>query len=140
MIDKQRILILCTGNSARSQMAEGLLRDLAGDCFEVASAGVSPTQVRPEAIAAMHDAGIDITQHRSKSVDEFMGQEFDYVITVCDNANEQCPVFPANTKRIHWSFEDPAAVGGDTETRLAAFRRIRDEILQRLRDFVEAGQ
>jgi arsenate reductase (thioredoxin) len=138
MTDRKRVLILCTGNSARSQMAEGLLRHLAGDRFEVASAGVSPTQVRPEAIAAMSELGIDISPHRSKSVDEFTGQEFDYVITVCDNANEQCPVFPSNTKRIHWSFEDPAAVKGDHETRLAAFRRVRDEILERLRLFTSS--
>jgi arsenate reductase len=131
MNDKKRVLILCTGNSARSQMAEGLLRHDAGDRFEVASAGVNPTQVRPEAIAAMREVGIDISNHRSKSVDEFIGQEFDYVITVCDNANEQCPLFPGKTQRIHWSFEDPAAVQGDESTRLAAFQRIRDKIRER---------
>jgi arsenate reductase len=119
-------------------MAEGLLRDLADDRFEVASAGVSPTQVRPEAIAVMREIGIDISHHHSKSVDEFHGKQFDYVITVCDNANEQCPIFPANTKRIHWSFEDPAAAEGDEQARLAVFRRVRDEILQRLRLFVDA--
>lgn len=138
MNERKRVLILCTGNSARSQMAEGLLRHLAGDRFEVESAGVSPTQVRPEAITVMREIGIDISQHRSKSVDEFSGQEFDYVITVCDNANEQCPVFPANTQRIHWSFEDPAATEGDEQTRVADFRRVRDQIRQRLRQFVEA--
>jgi arsenate reductase len=136
MNNRKRVLILCTGNSARSQMAEGLLRDLANDRFEVASAGVSPTHVRPEAVAVMGEIGIDISPHRSKSVEEFTGQEFDYVITVCDNANEQCPIFPGNTKRIHWGFEDPAAAEGDDETRLAVFRRVRDEILQRLRHFV----
>src|ERR1043166_9471355 len=108
MNNRKRVLILCTGNSARSQMAEGLLRDLAGERFEVASAGVSPTQVRPEAITVMHELGIDISHHRSKSVVEFAGQHFDYVITVSDNANEQSPVFPGNTRRIHWSFDDPA--------------------------------
>jgi arsenate reductase len=138
MNQRKRVLILCTGNSARSQMAEGLLRHLAGDRFEVESAGVSPTQVRAEAVAVMREIGIDISQHRSKSVDEFSGQDFDYVITVCDNANEHCPVFPASTPRIHWSFEDPAAVEGDEQTRLAAFREVRDQILQRLRQFVEA--
>lgn len=137
MSDRKRVLILCTGNSARSQMAEGLLRHLAPDRFDVASAGVSPTQVRPEAISAMREIGIDISGHYSKSVDEFAGQEFDYVITVCDNANEQCPVFPGNTKRIHWSFDDPAKAGGDEEARLAIFRRVRDEILQRLQQFSE---
>lgn len=119
-------------------MAEGLLRHLADDRFEVASAGVSPTQVRPEAIAAMREIGIDISHHRSKSVDEFLGQEFDYAITVCDNAKEQCPVFPGNTKRIHWSFDDPAEAQGDEQARLAVFRRVRDEILDRLRLFVDS--
>ena len=138
MSNRKRVLILCTGNSARSQMAEGLLRHLGDDRFEVASAGVSPTQVRPEAIAAMHEIGVDISHHRSKSLDEFTGQEFDYVITVCDNANEQCPVFPGNTTRIHWSFDDPAAVQGDDQSRLAVFRRVRDEILQRLQFFVKS--
>lgn len=136
MSDRKRVLILCTGNSARSQMAEGLLRDLAGDRFEVASAGVSPAQVRPEAITVMRESGIDISQHRAKSVDEFTDQQFDYVITVCDNANEQCPVFPGNTERIHWSFDDPAAAQGDEPARLAVFRRVRDEILQQLQAFI----
>jgi len=116
-------------------MAEGLLRNLADDRFQVESAGVAPTRVRPEAITVMRELGIDISQHRSKSLDEFLGQQFDYVITVCDNANEQCPVFPANTKRIHWSFEDPAAAAGNEQSRLAVFRRVRDEILERLRLF-----
>jgi len=135
MKNRKRVLILCTGNSARSQMAEGLLRNLAGDRFEVESAGVAPTRVRSEAVTAMREIGIDISQQRSKSVDEFTGQPFDYVITVCDNANEQCPVFPANTKRIHWSFEDPAAAEGDEAARLAVFRRVRDEILEHLQRF-----
>src|SRR5262245_21718867 len=136
MTDRKRVLILCTGNSARSQMAEGLLRAMAGDDFEVSSAGVAPTQMRPEAIEAMRDLGIDISGHYSKSVDEFAGQPFDYVVTVCDNANEQCPAFPGKAKRIHWSFADPAAVEGDESERLEAFRRIRDEIGERLRDYV----
>jgi len=133
---KQSVLILCTGNSARSQMAEGLLRSMAGDRFEVSSAGTKPSFVRPEAIAAMRDLGVDITSHRSKSVDEFSGSHFDYVVTVCDNAKESCPVFPAETQRVHWSFEDPAAVEGDDATRLAAFRTIRDQIAERFRDFI----
>ena len=137
MSNRKRVLILCTGNSARSQMAEGLLRDLAGDRFEVLSAGVSPTQVRPEAITAMREIGIDISNHYSKSVDEFRGQEFDYVITVCDNANLACPVFPGKTQRIHWSFDDPAKTDGDEETRVAEFRRVRDEIHEQLREFVD---
>ena len=140
MNDKKRVLILCTGNSARSQMAEGLLRHDAGDRFEVASAGVDPTSVRPEAIEAMSEIGIDISDHRSKSLDEFSGQDFDYVITVCDNANQRCPIFPGETQRIHWSFDDPAAVAGDAHTRLAAFRRVRDEISDRLRRFAATSK
>ncbi|HYT48941.1 MAG TPA: arsenate reductase ArsC [Pyrinomonadaceae bacterium] len=136
---KRRVLILCTGNSARSQMAEGLLRQMAGDRFEVASAGVAPTNVRPEAIAVMREIGLDISHHRSKSVDEFLTQAFDYVITVCDNANEQCPTFPGSTKRIHWSFEDPAAVVGYEVTRLNVFRRVRDQIKARLADFTKTS-
>jgi arsenate reductase (thioredoxin) len=131
---KQRVLILCTGNSARSQMAEGILRDLNGEHFDVESAGTAPSQVRPEAIEAMKEIGIDISRHRSKSVDEFTGQHFDYVVTVCDNANESCPVYPAGTERIHWSFPDPAGVTGSDEVRLAAFRKVRDEIRDRLRE------
>jgi len=138
MSEKERVLILCTGNSARSQMAEGLLRHDAGDRFEVVSAGVEPSQVRTQAIEAMCEVGIDISGHRSKSVDEFAGQEFDYVITVCDNANERCPIFPGNTERIHWSFDDPAAAEGDEDRGLAVFRRVRDEIRQRLRVFAAA--
>ena len=130
---KQRVLILCTGNSARSQMAEGLLRHDAGDRFEVFSAGTKPTQVRPEAITVMQELGIDISSHRSKSVDEFADQNFDYVVTVCDNAKASCPTFPGSAKRIHWSIEDPAAVDGSHEHRLAAFRRVRDELRGRLR-------
>ena len=137
MIRKQRVLILCTGNSARSQMAEGLLRHDGGAAFEVYSAGTHPSQVRPEAIAAMREIGIDISTHHSKSVDEFTGQEFDTVITVCDNAKENCPVFPAKTERIHWSFDDPATAEGDESGRLAVFRRVRDEIRAQLQSFIE---
>ena len=118
-------------------MAEGLLRHDAGDAYEVFSAGTKPTRVRPEAIAVMREVGIDISGHRSKSVDEFAGQDFDYVITVCDNAKESCPIFPAKTKRIHWSIEDPAAVQGSEEERLAAFRRARDELRTRLEAFTQ---
>jgi arsenate reductase len=135
---KARVLILCTGNSARSQMAEGLLRHLgndAGDCFEVESAGTRPSRVRPEAISVMRELGIDISGHRSKPVDEFAGQRFDYVLTVCDNARESCPIYPGHANRLHHSFDDPAAVEGDEEERLAAFRRVRDEIRAYLRGF-----
>jgi arsenate reductase (thioredoxin) len=132
----KKVLILCTGNSARSQMAEGLLRHDGGDRFDVFSAGTRPTTVRPEAIAALAELGIDISGQRSKSVDEFAGREFDFVITVCDHAAEACPTFPGKTQRIHWSFEDPAAVEGSAEERLAAFRRIRDQIRERLKAFI----
>ncbi|HXI24856.1 MAG TPA: arsenate reductase ArsC [Pyrinomonadaceae bacterium] len=135
---KQQVLILCTGNSARSQMAEGLLRQMAGDNFEVFSAGVAPTHIRSEAVEAMGEIGIDISAHRSKSVDEFLGQEFDYVITVCDNANEQCPTFPGKTRRLHWSFADPAAVEGDHHVRLNSFRSVRDQIAEQLRLFISS--
>jgi len=138
MSGKKRVLILCTGNSARSQMAEGLLRRIAGDRYEVFSAGVAPSHVRPEAIEVMSELGIDLSSHRSKSVDEFAGQRFDYVITVCDNAAENCPVFPGSTKRIHWSFDDPAGVTGSEEDRLAAFRHSRDEIRKRLEQFARS--
>jgi arsenate reductase (thioredoxin) len=137
---RKRVLILCTGNSARSQMAEGILRQIAGNDFEVASAGVAPSHVRPEAIKVMGELRIDISDHRSKSVAEFLGQEFDFVITVCDNANEQCPVFPGKTKRIHWSFEDPAAALGDEPARLTVFRRVRDEIKIRLETFTQSNR
>ncbi|SRR6266566_3086036 len=137
MSERARVLILCTGNSARSQMAEGLLRHMAGDRIEVASAGVEPSHVRPQAIDVMREIGIDISGQRSKSVDEFTGQEFDYVITVCDNAKERCPVFPVKTQRIHWSFEDPAAAQGSEAARLAVFQRVRDEIAKRLREFCQ---
>lgn len=133
----KRVLILCTGNSARSQMAEGILRHDGGAAFEVESAGVKPGSVRPEAIQAMREIGIDISSHRSKSVDEFVGQQFDYVITVCDNAKETCPVFPGNTPRIHQSFEDPPPPGvGSDEERLSIFRRVRDEIRVWMQTFI----
>ncbi len=135
---KKRVLILCTGNSARSQMAEGLLRHEGGKVYEVFSAGIEPSFVRPQAVAAMREIGVDITSHRSKSADEFAGQAFDYVITVCDNANERCPVFHGDTRRIHWSFDDPAAAGGDEASQLAVFRRVRDEIGEQIKLFVKA--
>lgn len=135
METKKHVLILCTGNSARSQMAEGILRSIAGGKFVVESAGVAPSRVRPEAIEAMSDIGIDISSHRSKSVDEFLDKPFDYVITVCDNAKESCPIFPGNVERIHWSFDDPAAFEGMDEEKLTEFRRVRDLIRVKLEDF-----
>jgi len=136
MNDRKRVLILCTGNSARSQMAEGLLRYDAGDCFEVESAGTKASSVRPEAIAVMKELGIDISGHRSKNVDEFAGQHFDFVITVCDRARETCPVFFGAAEGLHHSFEDPPApdVGSEGE-RIAIFRRVRDELRAYLKDF-----
>ena len=133
---KSKVLILCTGNSARSQMAEGLFRQAGGDRYEVFSAGTNPGLVRPEAVTVMREIGIDISRHRSKSVDEFAGQEMDLVITVCDNAKESCPVFPGTTQRLHWPFEDPAALAGSEEQRLAAFRSIRDQIRARIQRFL----
>jgi len=132
----KRVLILCTGNSARSQMAEGLLRSFGGDRFEVFSAGTKPSIVRPEGMVVMSELGIDISGHRSKNVREFDGQHFDYVITVCDNANESCPVFPGDTERIHWSVPDPAAVEGTETERFAAFRRVRDSLAEMLRGLI----
>ena len=133
-MSKQRVLILCTGNSARSQMAEGLLRHLAGDRFEVFSAGTKPGGLNPNAVKAMSELGIDISGHRSKPVDEFADQQFDQVITVCDNAKESCPIFPGGGKRIHHNFIDPAAA--PPEQQPEAFRQVRDEIQQWLATFV----
>jgi arsenate reductase (thioredoxin) len=132
---KPRVLILCTGNSARSQMAEGLLRHDSADRFEVFSAGVKPTHVLPEAIAAMRELGIDLSAQRSKHVNEFVGQKFDYVLTVCDHAREVCPIFPADTVTIHHSFVDPADYSGSEEDRMTLFRKVRDEVREYLRTF-----
>ncbi|MBW6474681.1 MAG: arsenate reductase ArsC [Anaerolineaceae bacterium] len=127
-MDKTRVLILCTGNSARSQMGEGLLKHLTGDRFEVFSAGTTPSTVNPYAVLAMAGIGIDIRDHYSKSLTMFLDQEFDYVITVCDHAAEVCPIFPGPAKRIHWSFPDPAAIEGDHQEKLATFVQVRDDI------------
>lgn len=131
---KRRVLILCTGNSARSQMAEGLLRSMAGDRFEVFSAGTRPVGVNPHAVSALTELGIDISRHRSKQVDQFSGQQFDYVITVCDHANQACPVFPGAGKRVHQSFPDPAAAPAEQQTE--AFREVRDAISTWLETFI----
>ena len=137
MTQKKRVLILCTGNSARSQMAEVLLRELGEGNFEVESAGVAPSRVRREAVEAMREIGIDISNHRSKSVDEFTGQNFDYIITVCDNAKETCPVFSGSATRIHQSFTDPPPENvGDYELRLKIFRAVRDQLREWLTDFI----
>ncbi len=134
MIEKPGVLILCTGNSARSQMAEGLLKRICGDRFDIHSAGTRPIGVSPEAIEVLGEAGIDISKNESKSVGSFAGREFDYVLTVCDNAREHCPYFPARTKRVHHAFEDPWFAEGGHENRVAAFRRVRDQIEAYLRD------
>ena len=133
MSGKLRVLVLCTGNSARSQMAEGILRHDCGDRFEVHSAGNRPSLVRPEAIRVMEEIGIDISTQRSKHVREFAGQRFDYVITVCDQAREACPTIPGVVQKLHWSIDDPAAVEGDERRRLSAFRAARDELRKVLR-------
>lgn len=132
---KKRVLFLCTHNSARSQMAEGLLRHAAGDRFEVASAGTEETRVHPLAVKAMAEIGIDISHHTSKTLDRFLDERWDSVITVCDRANESCPIFPRQAERLHWSFDDPSAATGSDEERLKVFRRVRDEIKQRIDAF-----
>ena len=128
----QRILFLCTHNSARSQMAEGLLRALGGDRFAAFSAGTAATHVRPLAIRAMHDLGIDIAGQESKTLDRYLGEPFDAVITVCDAANEACPIFPSAARRLHWSFDDPSRATGTEAAQLAVYRRVRDAIRARI--------
>ena len=129
---KPKVLFLCTGNSARSQMAEGYLRYAAGDRFEPLSAGIEPKGLNPLAIKAMQEIGIDISHQTSKDVVSFLGQYIPYIVTVCDNARERCPIFPRTFKFLHWSFEDPAAAQGSHEEKLAVFRRVRDEIAHRI--------
>ena len=129
---KTRVLFLCTHNSARSQMAEGLLRHLAGDRFEVHSAGTETTSVRPEAIEAMSELSVDISGQESKTLERYLGEPFDYVVTVCDDANEACPVFPGAENRLHWSFRDPSRAEGSEEERLEVFRKVREEIQGRI--------
>jgi len=135
MPERKQVLILCTGNVARSQMAEGLLRALANDRFDVYSAGTYPSYVRPNAIAVMKEIGINISHHRSKSLNEFLTTPFDYVITVCDHAAQSCPTFPGDAKRIHWSIEDPVVIGND-EAQLEAFRVARDDLKRRIEQFI----
>jgi arsenate reductase len=135
---RQRVLFLCTGNSARSQMAEGLLRHLGGDRYDVFSAGTHPVGLNPGAVEAMQDIGIDISKHRSKHMNEFTDQAFEYVITVCDRAKDSCPRWPHAATLIHWSFEDPAAVTGTADERRHAFRTARDQIKQQIELFITA--
>ena len=129
-----RVLFLCTHNSARSQMAEGFLRELGGDRFDVESAGTAATRVNPLAIQAMAEVGIDISLHEAKTVDRFVNERFDLVITVCDDAAEACPVFPNARERRHWSFPDPSKATGDDDTRFAVFTRVRDSIRGRIEE------
>lgn len=131
-----RVLFLCTHNSARSQMAEGLLRSLGGAQFESFSAGTEATHVRPLAIKAMAELGVDISRQRSKVLTEYLQQPFDYVVTVCDQANESCPVFPGAAQRLHWSFPDPSRAVGDEAAQLATYREVRDAIAGRLREWI----
>ena len=135
-----RILVLCTGNSARSQMGEGLFRHEGDGAVEVVSAGTKPSHVRPEAVAVMGEIGIDISGQRAKSVDELAGQKFDVIVTVCENARDACPVFPGAAERVHWSFEDPAAAQGSDAERLATFRNVRDQIQTRVKSFYSLRQ
>lgn len=131
-----RVLFLCTGNSARSQMAEALLRSFGGADFEAFSAGTDPRGLHPLAIDVMHEIDLDISQQRSKHLNEFLQSSFDYVITVCDRARDNCPTFPDDTVRIHWSFDDPAAATGTAEERHRIFQRVRNEISERIRVWI----
>ena len=133
MSERRRVLFLCTHNSARSQMAEGLLRAMAGDRFEAFSAGTEATEVRPLAVTAMRELGIDISSQWSKVLDVYRGEPFDVAITTCDEAREACPFFPGARSQLHWSFDDPSAATGSEAERLAVFRRVRDEIAERIR-------
>jgi len=135
----KRVLFVCTHNSARSQMAEGLLRHYAGEHFEAFSAGTEPGSLHPLAVRAMAEVGIDISDQSSKPVDRFLDQAFDLVVTVCDQARESCPVFPRATSQLHWSFEDPSQVEGSEEERLEVFRRVRDEIAARVEQLLTAA-
>ena len=137
---RRRVLFLCTHNSARSQMAEGLLRDIAGDRFEALSAGTEATHIRPLAVRAMEEIGIDISGQESKTLERYLGEPFDHVVTVCDEANEACPYFPGAKNRLHWSLEDPSKTEGSEEERLAVFRRVRDELGERIeRELAQGG-
>ncbi len=137
---RPKVLFLCTGNSARSQMAEGYLRHVASDRFTAMSAGIEPKGLNPLAVEAMREIGIDISQQTSKDVVSLLGQHVPYVVTVCDNAKERCPIFPGTWRFLHWSFEDPAAAEGPHEERLAVFRRVRDEIIADIeREFVQGN-
>ncbi len=131
---KPKVLFLCTGNSARSQMAEGYLRHIASDKFTAMSAGIELKRLNPLAVEVMKEIGIDISKQHSKDVASLLGQHIPYVVTVCDNAKERCPIFPGTWKFLHWSFEDPAAVQGSRDKKLQAFREVRDQIIAQIDD------
>ena len=131
-----RVLILCTGNSCRSQMAQGLFRHLSNGTYDAYSAGVSSTTVNPLAIRAMREIGIDISHHTSDSIDQYLNRDFDLVITVCDNAKENCPIFPGAKDMRHWPFEDPADARGTEEERMRVFRKVRDKIRDQIANFL----
>jgi len=140
-VSKPKVLFLCTGNSARSQMAEGYLRHVASDAFEPLSAGTEPKGLNPLAVEAMREIGIDISQQASKDVRSFLEQAIPYVITVCDNAKQRCPTFPRAYKFLHWSLDDPAEAVGSHDEKMAVFRRVRDEISQRIeRDLLKPAE
>ncbi|MBX3301216.1 MAG: arsenate reductase ArsC [Nitrospira sp.] len=136
---KKSVLFLCTGNSCRSQMAEGWLRHLAGDHFDVVSAGTHPVGLNPYAVNVMSEVGVDISNHESERVDSYLNQTFHYVITVCDRVQETCPIFPGAATMLHWNFDDPAKATGTYEQRLIVFRKSRDEIADRIRRFLAEG-
>lgn len=131
-----KVLFLCTGNSFRSQMAEGLLRHLGDGAVEVASAGTHPKPIHPDAIRCLREIGVDISAQRSKSIEPFLEQPFDYVITLCDAAKQECPVFPGASESLHWSLPDPAAVQGTDEERMRVFRSVREELATRIQDLL----
>ena len=136
---RERVIFLCTHNSARSQMAEGMLRAWGPARFEAFSAGTVKTALRPEAVAAMREIGIDISSQRSKAIDQLGGRSFDRLVTVCDEARESCPTLPGVRHQEHWQIDDPSAVGGSAEQRMAAFRRARDDLAERVRGITEVG-
>jgi arsenate reductase (thioredoxin) len=137
--DPRRVLFVCTHNSARSQMAEGMLRAWGGDGFEAASAGTEATSVRPEAVAVMDELGIDIRGHTSKTIERYLGAELDWLVTVCDQARESCPTLPGVRRQAHWSVEDPSGTPGSDAARLEGFRKARDVLAERVRELISTA-
>jgi len=136
-MNKPKVLILCYSNSVRSQMTEGFLRSLAGDRFDVYSAGIDPKEIHPLAVKVMAEIGIDISNYKSKHVKDFLSQHFGYIITVCDEADEKCPTFPDISVRMHWPFEDPAKTEGSEDEKLLDFRKIRDQIKEKILEWLK---